>query len=186
MQILALDRAGLPRQWLWPDEAAHYYARNRVLKEAGEIAVTLHGGHNRELGALSVLECRSIITITDVGDGFRPDAGHVPYSRALLFARDKNVCCYCGQSYRPWKLEAEHVVPRGQRGRTVWTNMVTACHNCNQYKGCKTPEQAGLEMYYVPYAPNAFEARILENRNILADQMAFLASGVPSGSRVLN
>jgi hypothetical protein len=63
--------------------------------------------------------------------------------------------------------------------------MVTACKDCNAYKGSRTPEEAGMPLYYLPYAPNLYEARILDGRNILADQMEFLLAGVPQGSRVL-
>src|SRR5688572_20212706 len=34
-----------------------------------------------------------------------------------------------------------------------------------------TPEAAGMKLHYVPYVPNRYEAFILSNRRILADQM---------------
>jgi hypothetical protein len=42
-----------------------------------------------------------------------------------------------------------------------------------------------MELKYVPYAPNHYESLILQNRNILADQMDYLISGVPKHSRIL-
>jgi hypothetical protein len=41
-----------------------------------------------------------------------------------------------------------------------------------------------MKLHYVPYVPNRYEAFILSNRKILADQMEFLLQGVPKGSRV--
>ncbi len=40
-------------------------------------------------------------------------------------------------------------------------------------------------MLYVPYSPSIYEAMILRNRKILADQMDFLASLLPAGSRLI-
>jgi hypothetical protein len=48
------------------------------------------------------------------------------------------------------------------------------------------PEEAGLELRYVPYVPNKAEYLILTNRRILADQMEFLLQHVASHSRVFD
>lgn len=63
--------------------------------------------------------------------------------------------------------------------------MVTVCKDCNSKKGHKTLKEARMELLYVPYVPNHFENMILQNRNILADQMEYLLSGVPKRSRIL-
>jgi 5-methylcytosine-specific restriction endonuclease McrA len=76
-------------------------------------------------------------------------------------------------------------VPKSRGGENTWMNCVTACKECNSKKGHKTLKEAGLELLYVPYVPNHFENMILQNRNILADQMEYLLSGVPKHSRVL-
>ena len=57
------------------------------------------------------------------------------------------------------------------------------CRGCNQMKSGRTPEQARMELLYAPYVPNKAEYLILCNRNILVDQMDFLARQVPSVSR---
>jgi hypothetical protein len=38
--------------------------------------------------------------------------------------------------------------------------------------------------HFLPYVPNRYEAFILSNRKILADQMEFLLQGVPKASRM--
>ena len=42
-----------------------------------------------------------------------------------------------------------------------------------------------MELLYLPYVPNRAEFLILSNRQILADQMDFLARHVPAKSRVI-
>ena len=44
--------------------------------------------------------------------------------------------------------------------------------------------EAGMMMLYVPYTPSVYEAMILRNRRILADQMDFLLSLLPADSRL--
>ena len=69
-------------------------------------------------------------------------------------------------------------------GEASWMNLVTACKACNNRKGNRTPEAAGMKLHYVPYVPNRYEAFILSTRQILADQMEFLLQGVPKSSRM--
>jgi hypothetical protein len=42
-----------------------------------------------------------------------------------------------------------------------------------------------MHLIYAPYVPNKAEYLILSNRNILADQMDFLARHLPAQSRVI-
>jgi 5-methylcytosine-specific restriction endonuclease McrA len=78
----------------------------------------------------------------------------------------------------------EHVVPSSKGGTDSWMNLVSACKACNRRKANRTPDAAGMKLHYVPYIPNRYEAFILRNRKILADQMEFLLLGVPRNSRV--
>ena len=64
--------------------------------------------------------------------------------------------------------------------------MVTACRHCNGVKRNRTPNEAGIELFYVPYVPNKAEYLILTNRRILSDQMEFLLQHVASHSRVFD
>jgi len=78
----------------------------------------------------------------------------------------------------------EHIVPISKGGATSWMNLVAACKACNNRTANRTPEAAGMKLHYVPYVPNRYEAFILSNRKILADQMEFLLLGVPKSSRM--
>ena len=50
-------------------------------------------------------------------------------------------------------------------------------------KGGRTPQQASMPLLAVPYRPSWIEHLILSNRNILADQMAFLKTHLPKNPR---
>ena len=121
--------------------------------------------------------------------GGRNPRGWEPLAPALtnplLFQRDRYLCCYCGSQKRPDLLTRDHIVPVSRGGADSWKNVVTACKPCNQRKGAKSPERAGMMMLYVPYTPSIYEAMILRNRRILADQMDFLASLLPANSRLV-
>jgi len=182
--ILALDSAGAPNRWIDVEAAAHYYAKQQVAWAVGEHEFTLHGGVSRLTGVRSLLRLNSIIAVAGKDFMIR-HYGRVPgITKAMLFARDRHVCAYCGVRFATVDLEMEHVVPRSQGGPFTWTNLVSACRGCNDRKADKTPEQARMPLLYVPYLPNRHEAFILSNRRILADQMEFLLRGVPRHSRM--
>ena len=96
-----------------------------------------------------------------------------------LFARDQQLCLYCGQEIRRQHLTRDHVVPLSHGGKDIWENVVAACFHCNSRKGGRTPQQAHMPLLAVPYRPSWVEHLILSNRNILADQMAFLKNHLP-------
>lgn len=183
-EILALDIAGTPVRWIDFESAASYYATGKVRWELGSDRVVLRGGINRLHGRRSTIEIAAIIAIDGPRYRVRGLEERVSLSREMLFARDRNVCGYCGGRFPAGALEMEHVTPRSRGGRSVWQNLVSACRACNQRKGDRTPEAAGMPLVYVPYAPTRHEAFILANRRILADQMSFLLAGVPRHSRL--
>ena len=101
-----------------------------------------------------------------------------------LFRRDRNICGYCGHEYTTAHLTRDHIYPRSKGGKDTWKNCVTACSSCNKRKDDKTLDQAGMQLIYVPYAPNKAEYLLLMNRKVLADQMEFLIKMVPEHSRL--
>ncbi len=183
--VLGLDTSGCPNRWINVEEAALYYAKELVAWEAGEKYTTLRGGTNHISNRRSELNINSIIAVR--GDDYvsRNYDNVIAISRRMLFKRDRNLCAYCGVQFEDRFLELEHILPQSKGGATSWTNIVSACRHCNSKKDNRTPEQAGMQLLYVPYVPNRHEAFILKNRNILADQMAFLLQGVPKHSRLL-
>jgi 5-methylcytosine-specific restriction endonuclease McrA len=182
-QVLALDVGGLPRKWICYEDAITYHAKNLVAWSLGEIVATFHGGTQRS-GETSVLETTSIIAVK--GKDFSPEkVGRVALSNKTLFARDRGVCAYCGNHYQHASLSRDHILPKSRGGKDTWTNCVTACRRCNMAKSDRLLTECNMQLLYVPYVPNHYEALILSNRHILTDQMDYLMSGVPKHSRVL-
>jgi len=76
---------------------------------------------------------------------------HIPQqSRALsrknILLRDRNTCQFCGRVFPSAELTLDHVLPRSRGGRSSWENLVACCYRCNNTKGDRTPEEAGLKL----------------------------------------
>ncbi len=182
--ILALDIAGAPHRWIKVRAAALYYATDMVAWATGTNEFVLRGGIQRSTGCQSMIRASSIIAIKG-RDFIVRNFDHVPtLTKEMLLARDRHICAYCAQRFRFDQLDMEHIVPRSKGGEDSWMNLVAACKACNNRKANRTPEAAGMKLHYVPYVPNRYEAFILSNRKILADQMEFLLQGVPKSSRM--
>ncbi|MEM7163865.1 MAG: HNH endonuclease [Planctomycetota bacterium] len=94
-------------------------------------------------------------------------------TRRNLFARDRNACQYCGRRPRVSDLTLDHVIPRRRGGLATWENLVVACFDCNQKKGCRTPEEAGLRLRREPTKPRNLTLGI-DSRRAPASWEAFL------------
>lgn len=183
VRLLSLDAHGRVLDWINWQSAACLYARGAVAWTLGEPCMQIHGGMSRASGERSVLHLHPIIAAR----------GHAR-SRALdptptltntaLFARDAQLCLYCGQQFSRPQLTRDHVLPVSKGGRDTWENVVTACFHCNSRKGNRTPQQASMPLLAVPYRPSWIEHLILSNRNILADQMSFLKAQLPKRSKL--
>jgi hypothetical protein len=109
-----------------------------------------------------------------------------PLSNRTLFQRDDHLCLYCGDRFGHRSLSRDHVTPISQGGHNQWTNVVTACTRCNNHKAGRTPEQAGMELLAIPFAPTHAEYIYLQGRNVMADQMEFLRAHFPRSSPLRN
>ena len=83
----------------------------------------------------------------------RLPAQMVKLNRRNLFARDRNICQYCGRHFATSDLSIDHVIPRTQGGQDTWENLVCACIRCNARKGGRTPDQAGMKLVRRPIRP---------------------------------
>jgi len=77
----------------------------------------------------------------------------VKLNRRNLFARDKNICQYCGHWFPTSELSIDHVLPRTQGGGDSWENLVCSCVKCNARKGGRTPDQAHMKLIRKPIRP---------------------------------
>jgi len=74
-------------------------------------------------------------------------------SRKNIYLRDNHTCQYCGK--KGINLTVDHVIPRSRGGGETWGNMVASCARCNNRKGDKTVEDAGLKLNGTPYRPSS-------------------------------
>lgn len=82
----------------------------------------------------------------------------VKFSRENVYARDGGRCQYCLNKVPRFEITYDHVTPRALGGKTVWDNIVVACVDCNQKKGGRTPQQAGMKLRTPPVRPKKLDA----------------------------
>lgn len=182
-KILQLDVAGRPVEWVDWKAAVKALFVGDVAWHYGDPIARVHGGRSRS-GERSVFDLPPVIA-TRHAQKVNLFDHPVPLTNELLFARDGHVCMYCGQRLPARKLSRDHIIPRCQGGDDVWSNVACACLRCNQIKAGRRPEQAGMKLLAVPYAPNHAERLILSERRVLADQMQFLINHVPTARKGL-
>ena len=71
-------------------------------------------------------------------------------SRKNILMRDRYTCQYCLKTSPSGELTLDHVIPRSRHGETTWENLVACCHHCNNRKGNRTPEEAGMKLARAP------------------------------------
>jgi hypothetical protein len=183
VKVLKLSAQGLPQSWISLEQAVIHYAADEVRWEVGAQVALFRGGHNAVTGEQSQIAVNSIIGTKGV-PRINPFAMRPGLTNSKLFARDRNICAYCGGHFHEEDLTREHIIPFAQNGIDSWMNVVTACKPCNHRKSSRTPEQANMPLLYAPYVPSLWEDFILRNRRILADQMEFLMAHLPHNSRL--
>jgi 5-methylcytosine-specific restriction endonuclease McrA len=181
-RVLSLDANGRILDWMSWQDTVCLYVRDAVAWTIGEPCLTIHGGHNRTLGRQSLIALHPIVASRGHARPGLSDPAPA-LTNVALFARDRNLCMYCGHHFARGSLTRDHVVPLSRGGRDCWENVVTACLACNVRKGGRTPQQAAMPLLAIPYRPSWVEHLILSNRNILADQMEFLRSHLPKARR---
>ncbi|HEX8127789.1 MAG TPA: HNH endonuclease [Pyrinomonadaceae bacterium] len=66
--------------------------------------------------------------------------------RLRIYIRDKYRCQYCGERKLPATLTLDHIYPRSRGGDNSPVNIVTACLDCNNRKGNRTPDEARMPL----------------------------------------
>jgi 5-methylcytosine-specific restriction endonuclease McrA len=90
-----------------------------------------------------------------------PQRLHLPLNRRNVILRDNYACQYCGASASQVTLTLDHVLPRSRGGPTSWENVVAACTVCNQRKGDRLPDEAGMPLHRPPYRPRYLAIALL-------------------------
>ena len=78
----------------------------------------------------------------------------VRFCRENVYIRDNYTCQYCGTKLAAKQLTLDHVVPASHNGPKNWTNVVSACRDCNQKKANRTPRTANMPLLNEPRAPS--------------------------------
>ena len=183
MDVLQLDVSGRPQAWISSREAAVLYASDAVAWTLGQAFHVMRGGTQRATGLPSRIELHPIVAVR----GAMPSRAWrttPAITNPKLFARDRQICAYCGGHFHLDDLTREHIVPVSRGGADSWMNCITACRTCNGNKGNRLPEEARMTLLYLPYVPSLHEDMILRGRRIVADQMEFLLASVPRSSRL--
>jgi hypothetical protein len=183
-QVLRTDAGGMPLEWIDYREAVRVYHLGQVAYSLGTTLYRIHGGYSARTGLRSVIEISSIIAtygnnhaLHKARENYTP-----PLSNQALFARDAQLCLYCGERFPVRALSWDHVQPLSRGGRDRWSNVVTACKRCNNHKAGRTPEEAGMELLAIPFVPTHAEYIYLQGKRVLADQMEFLLAHFPRTS----
>jgi 5-methylcytosine-specific restriction endonuclease McrA len=183
-QVLRTDVSGMPVEWIDYRDAVRLYHAGQVAYTCGESLYAVHGGINSLTGLRSIIEVNSIIATTGQQLGYTDRRNNYtpPLNNRTLFRRDANVCMYCSVRFMSRDLTRDHIKPLSRSGLDRWQNVVTACRRCNNHKGGRTPEEAGMQLIAVPFVPTFAEYIYLKGRRVLSDQMKFLLAHFPRKS----
>ncbi len=116
-RILIIDSHGQPVRWALLARAARYHASGKVVTELGENLFSMTGGLQDDTGLRSEFITSSIVMIRG---RHRVPYGHVHVglTKHRLFARDRQVCAYCGGHFVEADLTVEHILPVSRGGFT--------------------------------------------------------------------
>ena len=79
------------------------------------------------------------------------------FTRFNVFLRDNFTCQYCHQKFTANELTFDHLVPRCLKGKTTWTNVVSACTSCNLKKGRRLLKFTDMKLSKTPKIPTAMQ-----------------------------
>jgi hypothetical protein len=107
------------------------------------------GVHNKKYPIPAVAKTKRFFQVKD---------SSITFSRKNIFLRDQYACQYCNQTFENKQLTYDHVIPKSKwdynnGSPTIWTNIVTACVDCNRKKGNRTPKQANMPLLNLPIKP---------------------------------
>ena len=183
-QVLRTDVSGMPLEWVDYRDAVRLYHNEQIAYSCGRLLYRLRGGINAMTGLRTVVDVNTIIATV----GHSRKRNHLdedytpPLNNQTLFKRDAYMCMYCGGRFSDSTLSRDHITPFIRGGVDAWNNVVAACRRCNNFKGSRTPEQAGLQLLAVPFTPTYAEYIYLKGRRVLADQMEYLQAHFPRTS----
>ena len=67
-------------------------------------------------------------------------------NKRRVHERDEYVCQYCAVDLQPDEATSDHIHPKSRGGSGNSTNLTTACAECNQRKGGRTPAESRMPL----------------------------------------
>lgn len=125
----------------------------------GSVSVVEHY-HRRARSQRLAVPLPSVI----VRRAFVPLNTPAPLSRAGIWVRDQGRCAYCRRAMLLRDVTFDHVLPRSAGNPGGWLNVVLACFDCNQAKGCLEVRQAGMVLHVRPWHPTVADLNRLARR----------------------
>jgi len=130
--------------WSWQDAVkAVFMSRVNVISQYDRVVTS----PSMEMQLPSVISLKEYV----------PMSRRPAFTRFNVFLRDSFSCQYCGTGFKAEDLTFDHVVPRAKGGRTLWSNVVTACEPCNLRKGHRMPRECGMHPFRKPHQPTNHE-----------------------------
>jgi hypothetical protein len=168
--ILILDSSGRPYRWASWELGIKIKVKNMIAWSLGNEEI-YYGGYNRVTNSISQVALPSIIAVKNV----HKNKNHVAIvSNRLLFERDGYVCAYCKKKHNHRLLTRDHIIPLSKGGTDSWTNIVTACMDCNAKKSDKTLAEAKLSLHNTPTVVSKAKELLLTNKAMLEEQRELL------------
>jgi 5-methylcytosine-specific restriction endonuclease McrA len=91
-------------------------------------------------------------SVVRIGFYIRVPQKRVLLTRKNIAKRDGHRCQYCGET--GGSMTVDHIIPKIYGGKDNWENLVCACIKCNNLKGNRSPEEAGMRLLRTPKRPN--------------------------------
>jgi len=79
------------------------------------------------------------------------------FTRFNVFLRDNFTCQYCNVFFSAAELTFDHLIPKCLRGKTIWSNVVSACTKCNLKKGRKLLKFTDMKLFKTPIRPSSVQ-----------------------------
>ena len=107
--VLTVDMAGLPQAWVALEEAITHHAKQMVAWSLGHAGPRIP--RRLAAAAASVRGLRPSPSSPSKGTGAGAHLHAPGLTNPMLFARDRQLCAYCGKRYLARDLSRDHVVP---------------------------------------------------------------------------
>ena len=69
-----------------------------------------------------------------------------PSVKERLYKEQKGKCNACGEDFKIWNLEIDHVIPVAKGGGDYYENYQLLCSSCNRIKGGRPMEYLRLKI----------------------------------------